>query len=134
MLARLFGSLGFGRQRPPEPLEPEVPTDTLDARPREDVDSMMTTRRKRGQRGIYAWYADAEGQDILRRAGLCVRRDGLVYVGSTAISFRKRIRAHVKGPGSGNLCETLKCVLGAIDPNPYGDAWRDSCLPASKWP
>ena len=81
---------------------------------------MMTTRRKRGQRGIYAWYADAGGQDILRQADLCVRRDGLVYVGSTAISFRERTRAHVKDQGSGNLCETLKCVLGAINPKPYG--------------
>ena len=113
MLERLFG---FGRQRP----QPDVSLDTLGARPREDVNFMMSIRRKRGQRGIYAWYADAGGQEILRQADLCVRRDGLVYVGSTTTSFRERIRAHVMDQGSGNLSETLKCVLGAISPNPYG--------------
>ena len=59
MLERLFG---FGRQRP----QPDVSLDTLGARPREDVNFMMSIRRKRGQRGIYyTWYADAGGQDVL---------------------------------------------------------------------
>ena len=29
------------------------------------------------KRGLYAWYADAHGADVLREAGLYVRRDGL---------------------------------------------------------
>ena len=120
MLARLLGAFGFGRQRPLEPLEPDVSIDALNARPREDIDAMTSTCRDRDRRGIYAWYVSAKGREILSQAGLEVRHDGLVYIGSTWTSFRERTTQHVKSRGSRNLCETLTCVLGAIDPRPCG--------------
>lgn len=115
MLARLLGALGFGRQRPLD-----VSIDALNARPREDIDAMMSTCRDRHRRGIYAWYVSAKGREVLSQAGLEVRRDGLVYIGSTWTSFRERTIQHVKSRGSRNLCETLTSVLGAIDPRPCG--------------
>ena len=50
------------------------------------------------RRGIYAWYADRDGQSVLNMAGLKVRSDGLVYVGSATESFDYRIvRCHLQG-------------------------------------
>ncbi|MCY4026884.1 MAG: hypothetical protein OXH75_11310 [Acidobacteria bacterium] len=81
----------------------------------------MTTGRGRDRRGIYAWYVSAKGRKLLSQAGLKVRCDGLVYIGSTWTGFRKRTTQHV----SRDLCETLTCVLGAIDPKPCdGDVKR----------
>ena len=77
---------------------------------------MTSTSRDRDRRGIYAWYVSAKGREFLSQAGLEVRRDGLVYIGSTWTSFRKRTTQHV----SRDLRETLTCVLGAIDPRPCG--------------
>ena len=114
MLARLLGAFGFSRQRPLEP--PDISIDALNALPREDIDAMMSTCPDRDKRGIYAWYVSAKGREILSKAGLDVRHDRLVYVGSTWTSFRERTTQHVKS----DLCETLTCVLGAIDPRPCG--------------
>ena len=60
------------------------------------------------KRGIYAWYADAHGQDVLRKAGLYVRRDGLAYVGMTEVSFAKRLKQHIDR----DLRGLLTCVHG----------------------
>lgn len=60
------------------------------------------------KRGLYAWYADAHGQDVLREAGLYVRRDGLAYVGMTQASFAKRLRQHIDR----DLRGLLTCVHG----------------------
>ena len=111
MLARLLGALGFGRQRPLD-----VSIDALNARPREDIDAITSTCRDRHRRGIYAWYVSAKGREILSQAGLKVRHDGLVYIGSTWTSFCERTNQHVNSRGSGNLCETLTFVLGAPRP------------------
>lgn len=126
MLGRLFvrlglARLGLARRRPSEsPEEREVSVDTLNALPRWSIDAMTATCRDRDRRGIYAWYVSAKGRGILRRAKIEVRPDGLVYIGSTWTSFRERTTQHVKSRGSRNLCETLKCVLGAVDPRPCG--------------
>ena len=117
MLARLFGRLGLARRRPLEPPgELDVSIDALNALPRESIDAMTATCRDRDRRGIYAWYVSAKGRDILSQAKLEVRRDGLVYIGSTWTSFRERTTQHK----SRNLCETLTCILDAIDPRPCG--------------
>ena len=102
------------------PLGTGVSIRALSARPRENIETIFENRRKRGQRGIYAWYADAKGREVLRQAKLDVRDDGLVYIGMTTRSFRKRTRGHVKSRRSGNLCETLNGVLGALEPKPFG--------------
>lgn len=48
------------------------------------------------KQGLYAWYVDAHGQDVLRKAGLYVRRDGLAYVGmTTKQNFKKRLKQQV---------------------------------------
>ena len=50
------------------------------------------------EQGIYAWYADRDGQTALREAGLTVRDDGLVYIGSATKSYDYRIvRCHLRG-------------------------------------
>ena len=122
MLARLLGAFGLGRTASSRTSRtgPDVSIDALNARPREDIDAMTSTFRDRNRRGIYAWYVSAKGREILTQAGLKVRCDGLVYIGSTWTSFRERTTQHVKSRGSRNLCETLTCVLGAIDPRPCG--------------
>ena len=117
MLASLLGRLGLARRRPSEPPEePDVSIDALNGLPRESIDAMTATSRDRSRRGIYAWYVNAKGRDILSQAKLEVRPDGLVYIGSTWTSFRERTAQH-KNRG---LRETLTCVLGAIDPRPCG--------------
>ena len=117
MLAGLFDRLGLARRRPSERQEePVVSVDALNALPRESIDAMTATSRDRDRRGIYAWYIDTKGRTILSQTKLEVRADGLVYIGSTWTSFRERTTQHK----SRDLCETLTCVLGAIDPRPCG--------------
>lgn len=68
----------------------------------------------RGDRGIYAWYADTEARGVLGRAGLEVRPDGLVYIGmtrTTGRTFRKRLRQHVRGASGGDLRKKLNWIL-----------------------
>ncbi len=61
-------------------------------------------------RGIYAWYADARALGRLRRAGVAVRDDGLVYIGKTTTSFRKRVlQRHIAGAST--LRKTLRGIL-----------------------
>lgn len=64
--------------------------------------------------GLYAWYADAHGQDVLREAGLYVRHDGLAYVGMTG-KFARRLEEHIdcnRARKLKDLCGVLTCVLG----------------------
>ena len=70
----------------------------------------------RDARGIYAFYADDIGQDVLRRAGLAVRDDRLVYIGMIEGSFRERVFGkHIKGSvGNSTLRKTLTGVLRAV--------------------
>ena len=72
----------------------------------------------RGRRGIYAWYANTHAQAVLEEAGLKVRH-GLVYVGMTRRTFRKRLRQHIRGAGDGDLRRKLSWVLYAR-PDPAG--------------
>lgn len=67
-------------------------------------------------KGIYAFFADECGQDVLRRAGLAVRDDRLVYVGMTEDSFRERVLGkHIKGSVSNStLRKTLAGVLRTV--------------------
>ena len=67
-------------------------------------------------RGIYAFYADDVAQDVLRRAGLAVRDDRLVYIGMTKDSFRERVLGkHIKGSVSNStLRRTLQGVLRTV--------------------
>ena len=97
-----------------------VSTRALTAQPRKDIDTVLNNRRKRGQRGIYAWFADSEAQDVLRQAKLRVRRDGLVYIGITTTSFRERTSHHVRNWRSGNLCVTLHWAIGVAGAKRYG--------------
>ena len=71
------------------------------------------------RRGIYAWYADARGLELLRQAGLRVRPDGLVYVGMTSRSFEERVLGdHIIS--TSNLHRTLTCVIAAVSPKQIG--------------
>ena len=76
---------------------PETVTVEALGRPRRwNVESLESSSPDHlGKRGLYAWYADARGQEMLREAGLYVRRDGLAYVGMTAVSFAKRLKQHI---------------------------------------
>ena len=53
------------------------------------IDSVATHRSWAGGRGIYAFFATDTAQAVLRRAGLSVGDDGLVYIGQTKNSFRQ---------------------------------------------
>ena len=102
------------------PLDFSVSIRALIAQPRKKIGTVLNNRRKRGQRGIYAWFADSEAQDVLRRAKLRVRRDGLVYIGITTTSFRERTSHHVRNRRSGNLCVPLHWALGVAGAKRYG--------------
>ena len=72
-------------------------------------------------RGIYGWYADDRGREILRRAGLEVKH-GWVYIGMTRAknrSFRQRLGEHISPTRNRDLNKTLTCVLDAV-PKPLG--------------
>ena len=107
------------------PSDFSVSTRVLIAQPRKHIDTVLNNRRKRGQRGIYAWFADSEAQDVLRRAKLRVRRDGLVYIGITTTSFRERTSHHVHNWRSGNLCVTLHWAIGVAGAKRYGGDVRE---------
>jgi len=104
------------RQRPPT----RVSIEDLSEGPCWRIASVQPARLlpKRGlvRRGIYAWYADTSAQAVLRRAGLEVRPDGLVYIGmtrTTGRTFRKRLRQHIGGAGDGDLRKKLNWILCA---------------------
>lgn len=67
------------------------------------------------KRGLYAWYVDAHGQDVLREAGLYVRCDGLAYVGmTTKQNFKRRLEQHIDRKRARKLKDlrgVLTCVL-----------------------
>ena len=71
---------------------PEIVTVEALGQPRRwNVESLKSSSPDHlDKRGLYAWYADAHGQEVLREAGLYVRRDGLAYVGMTTVSFAVR--------------------------------------------
>ena len=65
-----------------------------------------------GKRGIYGWYADDRGRKMLEQAGLDMRSSrGLVYLGMTGKTLRRRLREHSR-PTS-DLSRRLTCVLDA---------------------
>ena len=73
------------------------------------IDSVATHRSWAGGRGIYAFFASDTARAFLRRAGLSVGDDGLVYIGQTKNSFRQRLTNHLTG--TSNLCNSLKSIL-----------------------
>ena len=73
------------------------------------IDSVATHRSWAGGRGIYAFFASDTAQALLRRAGLSVGEDGLVYIGQTKNSFRQRLTNHLTG--TSNLRNSLKSIL-----------------------
>lgn len=75
------------------------------------VDSAATHRSWASGRGIYAFFASDGARAVLRRAGLSVGDDGLVYIGQTKNSFGARLSQHFKG--SSNLGRSLGSVLKA---------------------
>ena len=73
------------------------------------------------EKGIYAWYADRDGQSVLSKVGLRVRDDGLVYIGSTTDDYDYRIvRCHLRGtvrnhpPGTRGYGSTLRRSLAGV--------------------
>ena len=73
------------------------------------IDSVATHRSWAGGRGIYAFFASDTAQARLRRAGLSVGHDGLVYIGQTKNSFRQRLTNHFTG--TSNLRSSLRSIL-----------------------
>ena len=73
------------------------------------IDSVATHRSWAGGRGIYAFFASDTARALLRRAGLSVGEDGLVYIGQTKNSFRQRLTNHLTG--TSNLRNSLKSIL-----------------------
>ncbi len=73
------------------------------------IDSVATHRSWAGGRGIYAFFASDTAQTVLRRAGLRVGDDGLVYIGQTKNSFRQRLTNHFTG--TSNLRSSLRSIL-----------------------
>ena len=76
------------------------------------IDSVATHRSWASGRGIYAFFASDTAQALLRRAGLSVGDDGLVYVGQTKNSFRQRLTNHFTG--TSNLRSSLRSVLSHV--------------------
>ena len=73
------------------------------------IDSVATHRSWAGGRGIYAFFASDTAQAFLRRAGLSIGDDGLVYIGQTKNSFQQRLSNHFTG--TSNLRSSLKSIL-----------------------
>ncbi len=97
---------------------PEIVTVEALRRPRRwNVESLKSSSPDHlDKRGLYAWYADAHGQRVLREAGLYVRRDGLAYVGmTTKQSFARRLEQHIRARKLEDLRDlrgVLTCVHG----------------------
>ena len=63
-------------------------------------------------RGIYAFFASDTARAFLRRVGLSVGDDGLVYIGQTKDSFRQRLARHFTGTSeTSTLRRSLKSIL-----------------------
>ena len=75
------------------------------------IDSAATHRSWASGRGIYAFFASDGARAVLRRAGLSVGDDGLVYIGQTKNSFGVRLSQHFKG--TSNLGRSLGSLLKA---------------------
>lgn len=73
------------------------------------IDSVAAHRSWASGRGIYAFFASDTAQAVLRRAGLSVGDDGLVYIGQTKNSFRQRLTNHFTG--TSNLRSSLRSIL-----------------------
>ncbi|MYH28448.1 MAG: GIY-YIG nuclease family protein [Acidobacteria bacterium] len=73
------------------------------------IDSVATHRSWASGRGIYAFFASDAAQAVLRRAGLSVGDDGLVYIGQTKNTFRQRLTNHFTG--TSNLRSSLRSIL-----------------------
>ena len=73
------------------------------------IDSVATHRSWAGGRGVYAFFASDTAHALLRRAGLSVGDDGLVYIGQTKNSFRQRLTNHFTG--TSNLRSSLRSIL-----------------------
>ena len=73
------------------------------------IDSVATHRSWASGRGIYAFFASDTAQALLRRAGLSVGDDGLLYIGQTKNSFRQRLSNHFTG--TSNLRSSLRRIL-----------------------
>ena len=96
---------------------PEIVTVEALGQPRRwNVESLKSSSPDHlDKRGLYAWYADAHGQEVLREAGLYVRRDGLAYVGMTTVSFAVRLRQQIRARKLEDLRDlrgVLTCVHG----------------------
>ena len=96
---------------------PEIVTVEALSRPRRwNVESLKSSSPDHlDKQGLYAWYADAHGQEVLREAGLYVRRDGLAYVGMTTVSFAVRLRQQIRARKLEDLRDlrgVLTCVHG----------------------
>jgi hypothetical protein len=76
------------------------------------IDSVATHRSWASGRGIYAFFASDTAQALLRRAGLSVGDDGLVYIGQTKNSFRQRLSNHFTG--TSNLRSSLRSILSHV--------------------
>ena len=96
-----------------------VSIDALSERPRYRVGSFNGANcPDLHRRGIYAWYSDALGLELLGKAGLQVRSE-LVYVGMTSKSFEGRVlRDHIIS--TSNLHRTLTCVVADVSPTQVG--------------
>ena len=76
------------------------------------IDSVATHRSWTGGRGVYAFFASDTAKALLRRAGLRVGDDGLVYIGQTKNSFRQRLSNHLTGTST--LRSSLKSILSHV--------------------
>ena len=101
-----------------------VSIDALGERPRYRVQSFNNANcPDLHRRGIYAWYSDAPGLELLGKAGLQVGSE-LVYVGMTSKSFEKRVlRDHIIS--TSNLHRTLTCVIADVSPTRVGSGIKE---------